>query len=52
MYKRQLVYLLEEKTMECVENAIDRIKERLGIEEFKRVFEVILTDNGCLLYTS
>ena len=44
--KLMLVYLLEEKTMECVENAIDRIKERLGIEEFKRVFEVILTDNG------
>ena len=44
--KLMLVYLLEQKTMECVEKVIDRIKEILGKEEFKRVFEVILTDNG------
>ena len=41
-----LIYLLEEKTEECVENAIEKIKEELGIEIFKRIFEVILTDNG------
>ena len=41
-----LIYLLEQKTMECVTNAITRIKEILGIETFKKVFEVILTDNG------
>ena len=44
--KLMLIYLLEQKTMECVEKVIDRIKEILGKEEFKRVFEVILTDNG------
>ena len=32
--------------MECVEKAFKEIKEILGIELFKKVFEVILTDNG------
>ena len=44
--KLMLIYLLEEKTEECVENVIEKIKEELGIEIFKRIFEVILTDNG------
>lgn len=44
--KLMLIYLLEQKTMECVTNAITRIKDALGIETFKKVFEVILTDNG------
>ena len=44
--KLMLIYLLEEKTEECVENAIEKIKEKLGTEIFKRIFEVILTDNG------
>ena len=37
---------MENKTMECVEKAFKEIKEILGIELFKKVFEVILTDNG------
>ena len=41
-----LIYLMEEKTMECVERAFDKIKEILGIDMFRKVFEVILTDNG------
>ena len=32
--------------MECVEKAFKDIKDNVGIEIFKRVFEVILTDNG------
>lgn len=44
--KFMLIYLMEQKTMECVEKAFKEIKEILGIEEFKKVFEVILTDNG------
>jgi len=44
--KLMLIYLLENKTMECVEQAFVKIKETIGIEIFKRVFEVILTDNG------
>ena len=37
---------MEKKTMECVEKAFQNIKEILGIKIFKKVFEVILTDNG------
>lgn len=44
--KFMLVYLMENKTMECVEKAFNKIKETIGIEKFKKVFEVILTDNG------
>ena len=41
-----LVYLMDNKTMECVEKVFNKIKEIVGIGNFKRVFEVILTDNG------
>ena len=44
--KFMLIYLMENKTMECVEKAFKEIKKVMGKEEFKRVFEVILTDNG------
>ena len=44
--KFMLMYLMEEKTMECVEKAFDNIKKIIGIEVFKKVFEVVLTDNG------
>ena len=44
--KLMLIYLMEEKTMECIERAFDKIKEILGIDMFRKVFEVILTDNG------
>lgn len=44
--KFMLVYLMDSKTMECVEKVFNKIKERIGIENFKRIFEVILTDNG------
>ena len=44
--KFMLIYLMEKKTMECVEKAFEKIKEILGIDMFKKVFEVILTDNG------
>ena len=41
-----LIYLMDNKTMDCVEKAFKEIKEILGIELFKKVFEVILIDNG------
>lgn len=44
--KFMLIYLMENKTMECVEKAFKKVKQILGIEKFKKVFEVILTDNG------
>lgn len=44
--KLMLIYLMENKTTESVEKVFKNIKETVGLEEFKRVFEVILTDNG------
>ena len=44
--KFMLIYLMENKTMECVEKVFRKIKEIVGIETFKKAFEVILTDNG------
>ena len=41
-----LIYLMDNKTMENVEKAFKNIKQILGIETFKKAFEVILTDNG------
>ena len=44
--KFMLIYLMDNKTIECVEKAFKNIREILGIETFKKAFEVILTDNG------
>ena len=44
--KFMLIYLMENKTMECVGEVFREIKEIVGIETFKKAFEVILTDNG------
>ena len=44
--KFMLIYLMDNKTTECVEKAFKEIKKVIGIETFKKVFEVILTDNG------
>ena len=44
--KFMLIYLMENKTMECVGEVFRKIKEIVGIETFKKAFEVILTDNG------
>ena len=44
--KFMLIYLMESKTMESVEKVFKKIKKTIGIELFKKIFEVILTDNG------
>ena len=41
-----LIYLLPYKKSEYVTQVFNHLKEMLGIDEFKRLFEVILTDNG------
>ena len=41
-----LIYLLPYKKSEYVTKAFLDLKERLGDDEFARLFEVILTDNG------
>lgn len=44
--KFMLMYLLEHKNMESVEKAFKEIKKQIGLELYKKLFEVILTDNG------
>jgi len=44
--KLMLIFIMEAKTMECVNEVLDGIKIKLGLELFSKLFEVILTDNG------
>ena len=44
--KLMIIYLLPYRRAEYVNQAFDKIKEKLGKETFQRLFEVILTDNG------
>lgn len=41
-----LIFVLEEKTQEHVIEVFDLLCERLGIDAFKELFPIILTDNG------
>jgi IS30 family transposase len=41
-----LIFVLPEKTQECVIEVLDTLSDRLGIKTFKELFPVILTDNG------
>ena len=45
-YNFMLIFLMEHKTMEEVEKIFINIRKLIGYDEFKRLFEVILTDNG------
>lgn len=45
-YNFMLIFLMDNKTMECVEQVFIHIRKLIGNDEFKRLFEVILTDNG------
>ena len=45
-YNLMLIYLLPYKQSNYVTQVFNYLKELLGIDEFKRLFEVILTDNG------
>lgn len=44
--KFMLIYIMENKTEESVEKAINELKEKIGIEEYRKIVRVILTDNG------
>lgn len=44
--KFMLISLMENKTMECVEQKFNVLKGLLGKELYSKIFEVILTDNG------
>ena len=45
-YNFMLIYLLPYKQSKYVTEVFNHLKVLLGIDEFKRLFEVILTDNG------
>ena len=45
-YNFMLIYLLPYKRSEFVLQVFNDLKQALGIEQYKRLFEVILTDNG------
>ena len=45
-YSLMLIILLKDKTQESVINAFDRLSKYIGVRRFKRLFPVILTDNG------
>lgn len=44
--KFMLIFLMENKTMECVEQKFNVLKELLGKDVYSKIFEVVLTDNG------
>lgn len=49
-FNLMLIYLLPYKKSVFVTEVFNILKTNLGIDEFKRLFEVILTDNGTEFY--
>lgn len=45
-YNFMLIYLMDYKKSVFVTETFNQLKQILGMDEFKRLFEVILTDNG------
>lgn len=45
-YNFMLIYLMERQTMECVYEVFELLQETLFGEDYEKMFEVILTDNG------
>ena len=41
-----LMILIEDETMDAVIEVFDKLKKALGIRRFRKLFPVILTDNG------
>ena len=41
-----LIFLMADNTQASVINVFDILQEKLGIEKFKKIFPIILTDNG------
>lgn len=41
-----LIYILEHKSQECVINTLNDLSDTLGIDNFKKIFPIILTDRG------
>lgn len=45
-FNLMLIFLLDNKDTECVFNCFEFIKHSIGVDNFSKYFEVILTDNG------
>ena len=45
-YDFMLIFLLDSATQECVHDVFDMLMRSLGLSIFRRLFPVILTDNG------
>lgn len=45
-YNLMLIFLLDSQTTECVSKIFENLKLILGTELYKKIFQVILTDNG------
>ncbi len=45
-YDFMLLFLLETASQQCVEEVFDMLRNKLGLETFRKFFPVILTDNG------
>lgn len=45
-YDFMLIFLLETSSQECVENVFKQLEDMLGLNIIRRLFPVILTDNG------
>lgn len=41
-----LIFLLDNKDTQCVRNTFEYLKKTIGIKNYKKYFEVVLTDNG------
>ena len=41
-----MIFKLEHKTMECVDNVFNYLKDTLRLDLFSELFQIILTDNG------
>lgn len=45
-YNFMLIFLLESQTTKCVSTVFENLKITLGIDMYKKIFEIVLTDNG------
>lgn len=41
-----LIFVLEEKSQDCVLEVFNTLSQRLGVQTFRELFPIILTDNG------
>lgn len=45
-YNFMLIFIMDSQTTACVNKVFDWIRSTIGMDNFKKIFQVILTDNG------